>query len=313
MQSAYTYAFLDIAKHFFGVLKRLDDPEINKFLSDLNFDPECITEAYTLKADLQIVVDIIHEKFEDHQNLEDISSTFISHASDILGDTNNGLTGNEVVKHCVDFAAKYDVDIPYSHSPLPESVPNKRTALRKNIESFSSVQQYSLISRLCEDSKFQKNEKVQELKTELFSRYNHLQMDESIKGVDLDLIENTKHWLIKFPVSYKLYSGAIAKYKNNVFQRNLLDDLRLSFESLCKEILGNKKSLENQIPHIGEFLKEKDASTELRNMYTKIIDYYCNYHNNYVKHDDAVKEHEIELIIELTSTIMKFLVRMANE
>jgi hypothetical protein len=42
-----------------------------------------------------------------------------------------------------------------------------------------------------------------------------------------------------------------------VFLRNVLDDMRLSLELLLKAVLGNDKSLENQIPQLGGFIKEK--------------------------------------------------------
>ena len=94
------------------------------------------------------------------------------------------------------------------------------------------------------------------------------------------------------------------------FQRNLLDDLRLSLELLLKSIIGNNKSLENQLGDIGTFIQSKNGSKELNNMFVKLIDYYSKYNNTYVKHDDAVIENEIEIIFEMTSSFMKFLARL---
>jgi len=47
-------------------------------------------------------------------------------------------------------------------------------------------------------------------------------------------------------------------------------------------------------------------------MFVKLIDYYTKYQNNYVKHDAAVIEEEIEFIFELTSSFMKHLVRLSQ-
>ena len=44
-------------------------------------------------------------------------------------------------------------------------------------------------------------------------------------------------------------------------------------------------------------------------MVQKIIDYYTKYQNSHVKHNDAVNINEIEYVIELTSVIMKFLIK----
>ena len=45
-------------------------------------------------------------------------------------------------------------------------------------------------------------------------------------------------------------------------------------------------------------------------MFVILIDYYCKYQNTYIKHDDAVIENEIEFIFEMTSSFMKFLIRI---
>ena len=96
-----------------------------------------------------------------------------------------------------------------------------------------------------------------------------------------------------------------------LFVRNLLDDLRLALEKLVQAILGNDKSLENQLPAVGQFVKARGGSPELSNMFAKLLDYYCKYQNNYVKHDDAVIEEEVEFIIEITAAFLKHFVRLA--
>jgi hypothetical protein len=117
--------------------------------------------------------------------------------------------------------------------------------------------------------------------------------------------------LAGFPAALAPYNEAVQKHANQVFLRNVLDDMRLSLELLLKAVLGNEKSLENQIPQLGGFIKEKGGSSELANMFVKLVDYYTKYQNSYVKHDDAVIEEEVEFVIELTSSFMKHLVRLS--
>lgn len=88
--------------------------------------------------------------------------------------------------------------------------------------------------------------------------------------------------------------------------------MRLSFELLVKDLLGNNKSLENQISELGGMLKVTDASFELRNMVTQVIKYYTDFQNNHVKHKDKVNSNEIEYVIELTSVVMKFLLKISG-
>jgi hypothetical protein len=95
------------------------------------------------------------------------------------------------------------------------------------------------------------------------------------------------------------------------FLRNLLDDLRLALEKLLQSLFSNSKTLENQLAYLGPFLKSKGGSPELTNMFLKLIDYYAKYQNTYVKHDDAVIEEEIELVLEITASFMKHLVRLS--
>lgn len=96
----------------------------------------------------------------------------------------------------------------------------------------------------------------------------------------------------------------------SVFWILLVKHQRLSFELLVKSLLNNNKSLENQIREIGSRLNNANASPELCNMIVKIITYYTDFQNHHIKHDDSVNEDEIEYIIELTSVVMKYLIKV---
>lgn len=239
-----------------------------------------------------------------------IPTTFINFAADILGETQTGLSGSKIAKYCSAYAIDYNVEIPYSGYPFPPNVPNKRTALRKNLQAFTPEQQFKIIKELCELEQFKENSNVKDLKIKLISRYGHLATDKRTEKINEPLIEETKHWLNDYPDSLKLYEEALNKFENKIYQRNLLDDLRLSLEKLLQKIFENKKSLENQLSEMGSFIKERKVSKELNNMFVKLIDYYSKYQNTYVKHDDAVIETEIEIIIEITCSFMKFLIRI---
>jgi hypothetical protein len=86
--------------------------------------------------------------------------------------------------------------------------------------------------------------------------------------------------------------------------------LRLALEKLLQALLGNRRSLENQIAALGGFIKTRGGSAELANMFVTLVDYYSKYQNTYVKHDDAVLEEEVEFVFEITSSFMKHLVRL---
>ena len=238
-----------------------------------------------------------------------VPAAFINHACDILADTETGLSGPKIVEYLNAYAFDYNVNIPYSDYPFPPSVPNKRTALKKNLHVFTPEQQIQILNELCQLHQFKDNSDVIELRHQIISRYGHILVTPHGKTIDTVLIEETRHWLTSYPDSLRLYENALVKLENKLFLRNLLDDIRLSLEKLIQALLNNNKSIENQISALGTFLKSNGCSKELINMFQKLIDYYAKYQNTYIKHDDAVRENEIEIIFEMTCSFMRFLIR----
>lgn len=247
---------------------------------------------------------------------EDIPPTFIQHAADILGDTAGGLSGPNIVKATAAYAVKYDVHLP--HPTYPFGAINKRTALYENLMAFNAARQYEIIRALCDHPSFSvvpsaRSKERQNLKMLLVKRYGHLASDDQTSEVNENLIEEARHWLGSYPAVLKLYNEALEKHEHGGFDRNLLDDLRLALEKLLQAVLGNGKSLENQLSAIGAYIQDRGGSKELANMFRTLIDYYAKYQNSYVKHDDAVIEEEIAFVVEITSSFMKHLIRLQGE
>jgi hypothetical protein len=241
---------------------------------------------------------------------QELPAIFVQHAADILADTNSGLSGAIIVRATSAYALEYDVSIP--HPTYPFEAGNKRTALYENIMAFAPKQRYRILRELCDHPSFGliPNKERQALKIKLVTKYGHLDPKDTPSEVNDTLLEETKHWLSGFPEALSLYEQALEKYQHGAFSRNFLDDLRLGLEKLLCSLLGNEKSLENQITFLGGYIKNRGGSSELANMFVKLVDYYAKYHNTYVKHDDAVIEEEIEFILEITSSFMKHLVRL---
>ncbi|SUT96640.1 Uncharacterised protein [Actinobacillus lignieresii] len=237
-----------------------------------------------------------------------IDNAFITHVSAVLADTHDGLSGSEISKYLSQYAVKYEIQIPYSQYPFPKDVPNKRTALERNLRCFTSEQQYRIIKELCSLTKFSQNERVKDILTKLSSR--HSNYSNGIDQIQAVVVE-TKGWLDDYPNTKEHYESALNKKSNNIFTRNLLDDLRFSLESLIKDILNNSKSLENQKGELGRFFEEKGVSIEIRTLYIdKITKFYTDYQNNNVKHQDNYKEIEVDFILEQTTVLMRFLIKL---
>lgn len=236
-----------------------------------------------------------------------IDNAFIVLASAILADTSEGLSGSEICQYLSKYATDYGIHIPYSSYP-DKDFPTKRVALEKNLKSFSPEQQYKIIKELCLLPKFANNNKVRDILNKLVSRYSKYS-----NGID-DIPEiaiEMKEWLDNYPEPKKHYESALAKKSNQIFTRNLLDDLRCALESLIQQILKNSKSLENQKKELGNFLEEKGISVEIRNLYVdKIMDFYQKYQNHNVKHQNNYKEQEVDFILEQTTVLMRFLIKL---
>ena len=242
--------------------------------------------------------------------MNQIPNTFLSRASDILGDTTFGLSGSVIVKEFTNYAYDFNIEIPYNSYPF--DAPNKRTALLENLRQFEPQQQYKIIRELCEHPKLPQpvNEEVNNLKIQLIARFaSHFGVDFE-ETLNQPLVEEVKSFLSSYPRSEPVYLSALTKFNNGIFERNLVDDLRLSLELLLKSVFGNEKSLENQISEIGSFISSNGGSKHFSNMFRTLVDYYAKYQNAFVKHDDAVIEEEIEFIFEMTSSFMKHLIKM---
>ena len=242
---------------------------------------------------------------------EEMPATFVKYAADILGETNGGLSGSQIVSITAAHAVDFDVRLPHAAYPFIKVGINKRTALFDNLMAFRPRDRYRVIKDIC-DKPFPEGHKpaVRSLKLKLFTKYGHLDEGPSSDAINENLVEQTRHWLDEFPEALQLFNEALQKQENGIFLRNLLDDLRLALEKLLQGLFSNNKSLENQTATLGQFLKAKGGSPELTNMFLKLLDYYAKYQNTYVKHSDAVIEEEIEFIFEITASFMKHLVRL---
>ena len=192
-----------------------------------------------------------------------MDNTFLSYVCDILADTDKGLTGRKIVECCNKYALVYNVKIPVddprmlqmNHKP---QIPNKRTALKMNLEKFELQQQIEIIRSLSELPKLKDNEDVKELINKMNVRFGLDDNQELKKDIN-----ETKHWLEKYPKSFKVYNEALDKYGKCIFQWNVLDDMRLSLELLLKDLLNNDASLENQWKILGKRLKDENVSKEI--------------------------------------------------
>ena len=127
------------------------------------------------------------------------------------------------------------------------------------------------------------------------------------KLLDRKLVDDNLDWLSLYQKSYEAYKTALLKIGKKGEERDVVDYLRLSLELLLKDILHNKKSLENQKIELGNYLKSKNVSVEISNLFWTVLDHYSKYQNDKAKHGNMVSTDEVEFILYLTGVLMRFL------
>jgi hypothetical protein len=69
-QTAYLYAFKDVAKRFVGTARRVNDVTLRTEVARLNMDPKGILEAYDLRADLIPIIDLVRQRAGNWSSVE---------------------------------------------------------------------------------------------------------------------------------------------------------------------------------------------------------------------------------------------------
>lgn len=237
--------------------------------------------------------------------MEQMDNSFIGYVSGHFARTDGGLTGTEIDTLLDKYASIFDKG-QLEHGGFS----NKRAKMHHYLSYFSGPEQYQIIRELCNYGKFQSDSETTRILTKLQTTYNRFS---SFPLQESELIQGTVHLLENYPEVRKLYDSAFAKFNQGMFERNILDDMRLALELLIKKLLSNNKSIENQLNELGKKLSEYGTPKEIRNMFSKLIDYYSAYQNDYVKHDDLVDKNDVEFVVEMTSVMMKYLISKLGE
>ncbi len=135
----------------------------------------------------------------------------------------------------------------------------------------------------------------------------------SEKFLDEKLVIDVLNFLSDYGKAKEQFELALEEYLAGKEERQIVDCLRLSLELFLKQLLGNEKSLENQKSILGKYLENKNISVEIRNMYMQLFDYYEKYNNNHAKHSNNVEYAEIDFLVYLTGSFLRFLITVDNK
>lgn len=129
--------------------------------------------------------------------------------------------------------------------------------------------------------------------------------------LDAALVSQVLVWLNDVPNVRERFASALTLYGKPDHVRDVADNLRRALEEALRHVLGNTKSLENQQAELGAYLKERGIAPEVANTYWQLVNLYSKFQNDRVKHGDKVLEKEIELVLYLTGTFIRFIISLS--
>lgn len=125
-------------------------------------------------------------------------------------------------------------------------------------------------------------------------------LDERVVNADLE-------WMSDYPSAHSAFENALVQSSDPAKLREVLDSLRVSLENFIRQLLGNRKSLENNKENLLKWMDDHDTNAETRQMIRQLLTFYCEYQNNHVKHGDGWKPAEVDFILYLTATFIHLL------
>jgi len=121
------------------------------------------------------------------------------------------------------------------------------------------------------------------------------------------IFKNTLKWLEPYNTSYQKFREVLIRFDNKQLDRNLLDDLRFSFEQFLRDFFQNMLPIEKQGKVVKKYLSENGISSEISNMYNDVFSRFYQYQNENVKHNEKFSPIEINFFIEITRSLMQLL------
>lgn len=222
--------------------------------------------------------------------------------SSIVAETNKGYTEKEI------FALLSSANIKRNKNfkLLKNQFENKVSYFLKTFNQFEEEDLYYILKEVLTDEKFENNENIK------ISYQNLIKNNASLYEKNNEIVESynfTIPFVERFENVLNLYNEAYNKIITGTHDRNALDDLRLALELLLKQILKSERTLENNIPLLNLKLKENGVIGEINSLFNRVMTFYTTYQNQYIKHNDNVDHNSIEFIFDLSSLVMRFIIK----
>lgn len=144
MQTAYLYSFKDLTKRFISSAKRIEDNTLAKMIEEIDTNPEYITEAYDLKAELQGIIDYLNDsKTSANKNIKEkteISETTAKKLSEIIQENLVQESANNLPMICSGYGL--------ANGTVEEAFKSKNNYVYPRIAHLSTQQIYELGNKM---------------------------------------------------------------------------------------------------------------------------------------------------------------------
>lgn len=289
MQTAYLYSFKDLAKRFVASLKRIDDSRLLKMLEPIDLNPEFITEAYDLKADLQTVIDYLND-IDNLRERVSISSKEANELSEVIIESFVQESANNLSMICTGYGLE--------EGTTDEAFESKRNYVYKRISHLDNLQ-------------------ILELGKKMAGKYPDSKLDELIaKFIDSDLLglisefENIKELILEELNKAKYIIWVSVAWFTNKDLANLLyvkAKQGLNIQVILNDDKINTTLKEKLIEHFDVyFVPSNDKFSKLMHNKFCIIDLEKVIHGSYNWTNKAQYNNETISIIDSRLEAKKF-------
>lgn len=241
-------------------------------------------------------------RYLEEYQVKNVNLGFMSYAAAVFADDDIGLPWAEIGSFFDQQALVYGIKLPFPGTLFPEdgSLLSKKEGFIGNLEAFPKSAYYKILHGI--SSMYTQIPGAVEFRKRLESRFGPL--SDFYAGISRNLIDEVLTGLQEFPDASAAFRNGLAYIQEGDDYRTALDNFRVSLELFLKQLLNNQLSIEKQLDILGRYLKDKGVPPGIRGMIRSQIDFYANYQNDHVKHNNKVELTDVNTIFYLTAVFL---------
>ena len=133
------------------------------------------------------------------------------------------------------------------------------------------------------------------------------------KELDDVLVSQPLEWLRDYPTAHKTFVTALKQYSDDIYIRDVADNLRKALEAFLQEFLGNEKNLETNKNEICKYLGSQGVDAGISGLFQPLLNAYKNINDRIAKHNDAVDKKLLEFLLYQTGVLIRMVIVVKME